>query len=98
MNESPPTEYERYLRVPTLLDLQKPAAARSHEDELLFQVVHQVEELWFKVATDDAARATTAIAAGDDHAAVFLLGRISQLCELMKSQLALIAQMAPRNY
>ena len=34
------TEYERYLRVPELLSLQKPPERRSDPDELLFQVIH----------------------------------------------------------
>jgi len=43
------TEYEKYLRVPELLSLQKPPERRSHEDELHFQVVHQASELWMKL-------------------------------------------------
>jgi tryptophan 2,3-dioxygenase len=98
MNEAPVTDYERYLEVPRLLALQKPAEARSHEDELLFQVVHQVEELWFKVVVDDARRVVRAIERDDDHAANSVLGRMSQLIELMTEQLDLIARMPPRNY
>jgi tryptophan 2,3-dioxygenase len=42
------TEYEKYLHVPELLALQKPEESRTHPDELLFQSVHQVEELWIR--------------------------------------------------
>lgn len=41
-------DYERYLRTPELLALQRSAAERCTGDELLFQVVHQVQELWLK--------------------------------------------------
>lgn len=44
------TEYEKYLKVPELLSLQKPPERRSHEDELHFQVVHQASELWMKLS------------------------------------------------
>src|SRR5437870_9709621 len=42
--------YERYLRTEELLSLQKPEDELIHHDELQFQVVHQVFELWWKEA------------------------------------------------
>ncbi len=43
------SDYEKYMRVPELLQLQKPEGARVHHDELMFQVVHQSFELWCKL-------------------------------------------------
>ncbi|HYT35153.1 MAG TPA: tryptophan 2,3-dioxygenase family protein, partial [Ktedonobacteraceae bacterium] len=40
--------YERYLRTEELLSLQKAEEELAHHDELQFQVVHQVFELWWK--------------------------------------------------
>ena len=40
--------YARYLKVDELLGLQQPRAEVEH-DEMLFIVIHQVYELWFKV-------------------------------------------------
>ncbi len=40
--------YERYLRTEELLSLQKPESELLHHDELQFQIVHQVFELWWK--------------------------------------------------
>jgi len=53
VTQRPPSEYEKYLRVPELLALQKPGEIRAHHDELLFQIVHQVEELWMKLALEE---------------------------------------------
>lgn len=92
------SEYERYLRVPELLSLQKPEGERTHEDELLFQVVHQVEELWFKLALDDGTRVIDAMSRDADHEAVFLLRRIYELETLMTAQLLVIEKMPPANY
>src|SRR5258708_12305955 len=39
------TDYERYVRVPELLELQKPVAELSHPEERLFQITHQAAEL-----------------------------------------------------
>lgn len=92
------SEYERYLRVPELLSLQKPPEERSHDDELLFQIVHQVEELWFKLALDDGRRAISAMDDDEDHEAVFYLRRIRELETLMTAQLFIIEKMPPANY
>jgi tryptophan 2,3-dioxygenase len=92
------TEYERYLRVPELLSLQKPAEARTHEDELLFQTVHQVEELWMKEADDEITRLTAALDADDLELARNGLHRIYLFEKLMSDQLRLLETMAPVAY
>jgi tryptophan 2,3-dioxygenase len=51
------TEYERYIRTGELLSLQKEPDERANHDELLFQVTHQVSELWMKAAEADLAEA-----------------------------------------
>ena len=40
--------YSRYLRLPELLELQEPRSSGPEHDEMLFIIVHQVYELWFK--------------------------------------------------
>ena len=42
------TEYAGYLRIDDLLELQQPLTPEAH-DELLFIIVHQSYELWFKL-------------------------------------------------
>jgi tryptophan 2,3-dioxygenase len=92
------TEYERYLRVPELLNLQKPAEARTHQDELLFQVVHQVEELWMKAADDQIGRAVVALDADDLELARQELHRVYLIEKLMAEQLRLLETLAPVAY
>src|SRR5687767_1493333 len=94
----PLTEYERYLRVPELLSLQKPEEARTHEDELLFQTVHQVEELWMKAAEDEISRACRALDADELEAARHALHRIYVIEKLMAEQMRLLELMAPVAY
>jgi tryptophan 2,3-dioxygenase len=43
-----PSNYSEYLQLPGLLALQKPLAQPAVHDEMLFIVVHQAHELWFK--------------------------------------------------
>ena len=40
------SDYERYVRVPELLELVKPIDKLSNPEERLFQVMHQSAELW----------------------------------------------------
>ena len=40
--------YGSYLKMPELLKLQAPLADPAQHDEMLFIVIHQVYELWFK--------------------------------------------------
>ena len=94
----PITEYERYLRVPELLELQKPAEMRTHVDELLFQTVHQVEELWMKAALDELARAGAALDRDEMEATRAGLHRIYVVEKLMGEQLRLLETMAPVTY
>ena len=44
-----PLTYGSYLAVDELLQLQRTRSRPEHPDELLFIVVHQASELWFKV-------------------------------------------------
>jgi len=92
------TEYEKYLRVPELLALQKPEETRTHPDELLFQAVHQVEELWMKVGIDEIGRASRLLTEGALEAARASLHRIYLLEKLMSEQLHLLDTLAPVAY
>ena len=81
------------------LELQKPEEARTHVDELLFQTVHQVEELWMKAADDEITAArrprwTQTISSARAHG----LHRIYLLEKLMGDQLRLLETMAPLAY
>jgi tryptophan 2,3-dioxygenase len=89
------TEYEHYLRVRELLALQKPSASMTHPDELLFQVVHQVEELWMKLMIHELGAAVSHLE-GDRHVeARGALDRVGAVGELMERQLRLFETMLP---
>jgi len=46
--DNAPLSYNKYLRVPDLINLQDCLSDPAHHDELLFITVHQAYELWFK--------------------------------------------------
>jgi tryptophan 2,3-dioxygenase len=92
------TEYERYLRTSELLDLQKPAEARSHVDELLFQSVHQVEEIWMKVIVHELGEAIVHLESDCPSLAHHALDRACRIELLAEQQLRLFETMLPSAY
>jgi tryptophan 2,3-dioxygenase len=46
--KSAPLSYNKYLKVPELIALQETLSEPKSHDELLFIVIHQTYELWFK--------------------------------------------------
>lgn len=92
------SEYEIYLGIPTLLSLQKPSAQRTHREELLFQVVHQIEELWMKLIYDDLEYAIRQIDADQIVESYASLRRITETVRLMLTQLRLVETMTPHSY
>ena len=98
MTHRPPSEYEKYLRVPELLSLQKAGEIRAHHDELLFQIVHQVEELWMKLALEEVVLTKGRLDRDELAQARYSLARIFQIEQLMTQQFRLIETMLPHAY
>jgi len=94
----PLTDYELYIRTEELLALQKPAASLSCHDELQFQIVHQVAELWMKLAEHELLHAAAAMREDDLPRAMRSLERVRRVQQLLVEQLALLDTMAPRDY
>jgi len=92
------SEYERYLKTSELLQLQKEPAYRGHPDELLFQGVHQVEELWMKVMIHELGEAVLHLDAAHYVDARHALLRVAALGELLERQLKLFETMLPSAY
>ena len=57
------TDYATYLLIDDLLGLQRPFTPGAH-DELLFIIVHQSYELWFKLILHELTRARDELLAG----------------------------------
>ncbi|MFJ8582222.1 tryptophan 2,3-dioxygenase family protein [Micromonospora sp. NPDC093277] len=89
------TDYARYMRTETLLDLQRRPEEMIHRDELLFQVAHQSAELWLKLAQAELAEAVTLVDAGDPATAEALLTRATLAVRLITEQLEMFRHLAP---
>jgi tryptophan 2,3-dioxygenase len=92
------TDYEKYIRTEELLGLQKDEAKLSCPDELQFQIVHQVAELWMKLAIFEGDRSAVEMQANHAPAALRLLHRLGEIQKLLLAQLVMLDTMAPRDY
>ena len=91
-------DYGIYLHVDKLLACQKPLAAMVNGDELQFQIVHQVEELWMKLIAYTLVDVIGYIETSDTHRVVTLMGRVHRLMRMMTQQLDLLETMSPKEY
>jgi aminocarboxymuconate-semialdehyde decarboxylase len=75
--------YSSYLKVPELLQLQHPQSSPQHHDELLFIIVHQTYELWFRDEVYEAAR---------------LLRRCTEITRVLVEQFTILETMLPTHF
>lgn len=87
--------YASYLRVEELLALQQ--APRAH-DELLFVVLHQSHELWFKLALHELDEATRLIERDEFPQAEARLRRIVTIMRQLIAQWDVLGTMTPAGY
>lgn len=91
-------DYGVYLAVDRLLDCQKPLSDLCTPDELQFQIVHQVEELWMKLIAFTLGEIGDHMAARETMRILTLFDRVNRIMRLMTSQLALLETMSPFDY
>ncbi|HET8582736.1 MAG TPA: tryptophan 2,3-dioxygenase family protein, partial [Jatrophihabitans sp.] len=88
--------YGSYLRLPELLSCQSPAT--DQHDELLFVIIHQVYELWFKQILHEAALLQTRLEAGQGAGALHTARRIAKILKTIVGQLDVLETMTPRQF
>ena len=90
--------YTSYLQVDELLQLQKPLSEGPEHDELLFIIIHQTYELWFKQLLHEFQAAAKAMEVGDSHYALALLGRIRTIMKVCVTQVDILETMTPLQF
>ena len=91
-------DYELYLNTKALLSCQKEFADFCNHDELQFQTVHQVEELWMKLIGYTLLDVDDYLQAENTNRVVTLMRRVLIAVRLMIEQLSLLETMSPREY
>ncbi len=90
--------YASYLRIPELLELQSPESDGPEHDELLFIVIHQVYELWFKQQLHETEQLKRLLDADDQVGAEATLVRILTILKTMVAQIDVLETMTPVSF
>jgi tryptophan 2,3-dioxygenase len=91
-------DYERYLNTKTLLSCQSPFEELCNADELQFQVVHQIEELWMKLMAYTLLDIDDYLQAQNTNRVITLFRRVHLAQKMMIAQVALLETMSPKEY
>ena len=91
-------DYGTYLRLDELLALQSLQSTPEHPDELLFIVVHQASELWFKVLLHELTTLVSAMQQFDTMRALLAIQRVNVLTEIVAQQLSSLDTLPPQRF
>jgi tryptophan 2,3-dioxygenase len=93
---SPTLTYSSYLALDEVLGAQRP---RSDEhDEMLFIVIHQVYELWFKQLLHEAGHLQRRLEEGDTPHVLHTLRRVLTILKVAVAQIDVFETMTPRRF
>ena len=89
-------DYGSYLALRELLELQRPRS--DNPDELLFIVVHQSSELWFKTILHELDLLIASLSKQEAEFALFRVERINALMRIVSAQLAALETLPPQHF
>ena len=90
--------YNDYLKVPELLELQRLLSDPPHHDEMLFIVIHQAYELWFKLILHELERAIQLMQQQHVLQARHFLHRVVKITQLLVSQIHILETMTAADF
>lgn len=90
--------YNDYLKVDHLLGLQNPQSSPAHHDEMLFIVIHQAYELWFKLILHEMENSISYMESGQVLRAHHFMNRINQIMKLLVQQIHILETMTPAEF
>lgn len=97
-SQNTPLSYNKYLRVPELIDLQSCLSTPAQHDELLFITVHQAYELWFKQILHEIDAAIVLMKQDLAGEAAQALRRIVEIEKLLIAQIHILETMKPVRF
>jgi tryptophan 2,3-dioxygenase len=90
--------YSSYLKVEELLDLQRRLSRPEHHDEMLFIIIHQVYELWFKQLLHELDATMDALDRDELLRVSKYFRRIHTIQRLLESQVDILETMTPQEF
>lgn len=90
--------YNDYLKVQDLLTLQVHQSEPAHHDELLFIIIHQTYELWFKLILHELEKTVVQMQKEEVLLAHHFLKRVVEIMKLMVNQIHILETMTPKDF
>lgn len=90
--------YSHYLQVDELLTLQKPRSDGPEHDEMLFIVIHQVYELWFKQVLHELDYLQIKLRENDTPRVLHTLRRVLTIFKTLVAQIDVLETMTPLEF
>src|SRR5256714_4506146 len=94
----PPLTYANYLDLEQLLTLQKPRSKPAEHDEMLFIIIHQTYELWFKQLLHEFEKIKMDFSAGDLFGAIHSFKRTRTIMKTLVGQIDILETMTPSSF
>ena len=90
--------YGGYLKIAELTSLQQQLSDPPHHDEMLFIIIHQAYELWFKQMLHEVDAAIHRLDSGDVLGACRVLRRCFEIERLLVAQIGVLETMTPVDF
>ena len=90
--------YSKYLKIDELLELQQLQSEPEEHDEMLFIIIHQTYELWFKQILHEMDKFRDNLKAEKTWGAVKTMKRILTILKTMVSQIDILETMTPLEF
>ena len=94
----PPLTYANYLDLEKLLTLQNPRSTPAGHDEMLFIIIHQTYELWFKQLLHEFEKIKRDFSAGDLFGAIHSFKRTRTIMKTLVAQVDILETMTPSSF
>jgi tryptophan 2,3-dioxygenase len=94
----PPLTYANYLDLEKLLTLQNPRSTPAEHDEMLFIIIHQTYELWFKQLLHEFERINRDFTAGKLFDAIHSFKRARTIMKTLVGQIDILETMTPSSF
>lgn len=90
--------YSTYLKLDALLKQQIAQSDPAEHDELLFIVIHQTYELWFKLILHEFEKINQNLSANDLYGAIATFRRVRTVMKTLVGQVDILETMTPMSF
>lgn len=90
--------YSDYLKIDELLSLQEYRSDPKEHDEMLFIIIHQTYELWFKQILHEFGKLRKELRKGETWTAVKTMRRVLTILKTMVAQVDILETMTPLEF